>query len=255
MNRSSVVTSVVSTIAAATSIAVISSAFSPANAYTVVRTRAQAGNPSSYLYDVGLNAGDIGRQLDPVTWSVPQNSNNSGLPAELSAKAEIKVENFTSNMLSLAIKLTNTTAANVKASILSFGFAVSPDANGAQLIQDGAETFDAIKVKPTASFPGGFKNIDVCVFAANNCSGGDIKQGLQSGSSDTFTLNIFGKFGSDPRVTLGAFPLKYQTDYGSYEAAGVPEPITMVGSGLALGFGAMFKKESAKRRKKTEVKA
>jgi hypothetical protein len=29
----------------------------------------------------------------------------------------------------------------------------------------------------------------------------------------------------------------------------------MVGSGLALGFGAIFKKESGKKRKKAEVKA
>lgn len=252
----SVMTPFLSTVAAAASIAVISTAFSPANAYSVIRTRAQAGNPSSYLYDVGLNAGDIGRQLDPVTWSVAQNSKKSGLPVELSAKAEIKVENFTSNMLSLAIKLTNTTAANFQASIVSFGFGVSPDANGAQLIQDGARTYDAVKINPKSSFPGGFKNIDVCVFSANTCHGGDIKQGLQSGGNfDTFTLNIFGNFGSDPRVTLSAFPLKYQTEQGSYEAAGVPEPITMVGSGLALGFGAIFKKESGKKRKKTEVKA
>lgn len=252
----SVATSFLSTVAATASIAVISSAFSPANAYSVIRTNAQAGNPSSFLYDVGLNAGDIGRQLDPVTWSIAKNSNNSGLPVELSAKAEIKVENFTSKMLSLAIKLTNTTVASFRSSIVSFGFGVSPDANGAQLIQDANQTYDAVRVKPTSNFPGGFKNIDVCVFGGNTCNGGDIKKGLQSGGqSDTFMLNIFGNFGSDPSVTLSAFPIKFQTEQDSYEAAGVPEPLTVVGSGLALGFGALFKKESAKKRKKAEVKA
>lgn len=252
--RSTIVTSLFSTVAAA-SIAVISSGFSPANAYSVIRSNAQAGNPSSFLYDVGLNAGDIGRQLDPVTWSVAKNSNNSGLPVELSAKAEIKLQNFTSNMLSLAIKLTNTTTANFRSSIVSFGFGVSPNANGAQLIQDSEQTYDAVRVKPTGNFPGGFKNIDVCVFGGNTCNGGDIKQGLQSGGqSDTFTLNIFGNFGSDPSVTLSAFPIKFQTEQSSYEAAGVPEPITVVGSGLALGFGALFTKQS-KKRKKSEVKA
>ena len=127
--RSSTMTSFFPIVMTAASIAVISSAVSPANAYSVIRTNAQAGNPSSYLYDVGLNAGDVGRKLDPVTWSVAQNSNNSGLPVELSAKADITVNSFSSNMLSLAIKLTNTTAANFQSSIVSFGFGVNPDVN------------------------------------------------------------------------------------------------------------------------------
>lgn len=253
--RSSAVTSFFSTVVTAASIAVISSAVTPANAYSVIRTNAQAGNPSSFLYDVGLNAGDVNRTLDPVTWSVPQNSNNSGLPVELSATANITVQSFSSNMLSLAITLTNTTAANFQSSIVSFGFGVSPDVNGAQLLQeDGQTTYDGVRVKSKAGFPGGFKNIDVCVFGGNSCNGGDIKEGLQSGNnSDTFMLNLFGNFGSDPSVTLSAFPIKFQTATGSYEAAGVPEPITVVGSALALGFGTLFSKQLA--RKKAKVKA
>lgn len=254
--RSSTMTSFFPIVVTAATIAVVSSAVSPANAYSVIRTNAEAGNPSSYLYDVGLNAGDVGRKLDPVTWSVPQNSNNSGLPVELSAKADITVNSFSSNMLSLAIKLTNTTAANFQSSIVSFGFGVNPDVNGAQLLQDDQQTYDAVRVKSKAGFPGGFKNIDVCVFGGNTCNGGDINKGLLSGgNSDSFTLNLFGNFGEDPRVTLSAFPIKFQTAAGSYEAAGVPEPITVVGSGLALGFGTLFSKESAKKRKKAKVKA
>lgn len=254
--RTSAATSFFSTVVTAASIAMVSSVFSPANAYSVIRTNAEAGNPSSYLYDVGLNAGDVGRTLDPVTWSVPQNSNNSGLPTELSATANITVKEFSSDMLSLAIKLTNTTAANFQSSIVSFGFAVNPNVIGAQLLQGDQSTYNGVRVKSASGFPGDFKNIDVCVFGANSCNGGNINQGLQSGgNSDTFTLNLFGNFGTDPSVTLGAFPLKFQTAASSYEAAGVPEPITVVGSGLALGFGTLFSKESAKRRKKAKVKA
>ena len=193
--RSSTMTSLFPIIVTAASIAVVSSAVSPANAYSVIRTNAEAGNPSSYLYDVGLHGCDVGRKLDP-------------------------------------------------------------DVNGAQLLQDDQQTYDAVRVKSKAGFPGGFKNIDVCVFGGKTCNGGDIKEGLQSGGNfDSFTLNLFGNFGEDPRVTLSAFPLKFQTAAGSYEAAGVPEPITVVGSGLALGFGTLFSKESAKKRKKAKVKA
>lgn len=35
----------------------------------------------------------------------------------------------------------------------------------------------------------------------------------------------------------------------------VPEPLTILGSGVALGFGAMFKKEHSRRQKKTKTKA
>ncbi|WP_258823483.1 hypothetical protein, partial [Klebsiella pneumoniae] len=79
----------------------------------------------------------------------------------------------------------------------------------------------------------GFKGIDICAFAANNCGGGDIKDGLQAGSSDTIDLRIMGYFSSG--VTIASYPMKFQTSNGSYSVAGVPEPITVVGSGLALG--------------------
>ncbi|NJN85040.1 MAG: cistern family PEP-CTERM protein [Leptolyngbyaceae cyanobacterium SL_7_1] len=82
--------------------------------------------------------------------------------------------------------------------------------------------------------------MDVCIFAANNCSGGRIKQGLQSGgNSDTFTLNLAGNFGSTPSVKLDSFAMKFQTQQGSYEIPGsirieeepepIPEPTALLG--------------------------
>jgi PEP-CTERM motif len=95
---------------------------------------------------------------------------------------------------------------------------------------------------------GGFKQIDVCVFAANNCSGGTINDGIQSrGHLDTFTVDIKGVFGATPKVTLSTFAVKFQTQTGSFEFPGgsttgggggggpsVPEPGSLVLLGAAL---------------------
>lgn len=232
----------------------------PANAYGVVVTDEIAGNPGGRLVEVTLNGGnmdgiyggDVGRTLDPVKWLVPANGSNPSVP--LSAEASIKVEGFTSNLLSLAIKLTNTTTAGFQAAIVGLGLGVDPDATSATVTQ--GTLFDNVTVDPNANFPGGFKNVDVCVYAANNCQGGNVNQGLQSGGNyDTFLLKIAGNFGSTPSVTLSNFALKFQTQDNSYEAAGVPEPITVIGSGLALGFGALFKREISKNRSKEKVKS
>ncbi|HEY9651314.1 MAG TPA: cistern family PEP-CTERM protein [Coleofasciculaceae cyanobacterium] len=247
----------------AASIALASSLFSaPANAYTVNLNGRIAGDPGGALYDVGVDSdNDIGRALDPITWLVPAGTQGDTgiLPYDISAQANITLKNLTSDLLELVITLTNTTVAGPdrQASIVSFGFGVSPDATGVQISQEGNIVFDqAIIQNGQQQFPGGFKRIDVCIYGANNCSGGNVNQGLQIGQSDTFTLKISGKFGTNPSaVTISDFPLKFQTNYGSFEPAGIPEPLTVAGSGLALGIGALLKKQSAKRSSKEVVKS
>lgn len=246
----------------AASIALFSPVFSSsAHAYSVMLNGRTAGNPGGALYDVNVNSTyDIGRQLDPVQWLVPAGTKgDTVLPVDLTARADITIQNLTSNLLELAITLTNTTIASYQSSIVSFGFGVSPDATSVTLVQKGVETqvFNQASIQNgQQQFTGGFKKIDICIYAANGCSGGDVKQGLQSGQFDTFVLKIAGNFGSNPSsVTLSDFPLKFQTAAGSFEPAGVPEPLTVAGSGLALGFGALLKKQAAKKRSKEDVKS
>ena len=243
--KSASVTSFLPAVVAA-GLTIASSAFSPVNAYSVTVTGQKAGNPGGDLVDVSLAGYDEGKTLDPVKWLVPAKGTNSGV--DLTASASIKVEGFTSKLLSLAITLSNTTAVGFQSAILGLGLGVDPNAtvNG--------NLFNDVNVDANGSFPGGFKNVDVCVYAAHNCSSGNVNQGLSSGSSETFLLNISGNFGATPAVTLSNFALKFQTQDGSYEAASVPEPITVVGSGLALGFGALFKRELSKKRNKAKVK-
>jgi len=69
-----------------------------------------------------------------------------------------------------------------------------------------------------------------------------------SGSFDTRDISE-QRF--DPEMQTFGPPIK-DIDKGDFST--VPEPLTILGSGVALGFGAMFKKEHS-RRKKTKTKA
>lgn len=216
-----------------------SASFSPANAYGVTADGA-----------ITLNARDRGRKLDAMHWLVPAGTGT--LPQDLSATAVVTVLDFQANFLDLQFNLKNTTANTFKASILGLGLGIDPDATSVS-ISNGA-TFDSATLLDK-TFPGGFKGIDICAFAANNCQGGKVDDGLLNGESDIFTLRIGNSNGSFANgVTLTSYPIKFQTAYDSYQAAGVPEPITIVGSGLALGFGALLKREASKKTRKTKAK-
>ncbi len=230
----------------------------PASAYGVYLNGGEAGDPIGDLYNVTLHSGDVGRTLDPVHWFVPAGYSNKSkspetTPIDLSANLVIEVKALTETFLTLGLTINNTTQLpsdnpNYKANILSFGFGVNPNATSVQLTQSGNVIFDnaIIQKNEEQTFPGGFKKIDICIYAANNCSGGNVNQGLRAGHSDSFDLKISGVF-TNSKVTLSDFPLKFQTDNGSFQPVGVPEPMTVLGTLMALGFGAIFKKTMARK--------
>ena len=234
-----------------------------AMAYDIGLTGDYAGNPSGPLYKTNLTTADIGKTFN-LSWLVPQSNK---LRTDLTAEAVLDVVGLTAQWLELNVSLTNTTSSIVngkafKAAIVSLGFGVDPNATSAQLTTAG-NVFDTTVVQNSKQqqFPGGFKQIDVCIFATG-CSGGNLNAGLQAGATDSFSLKIFGNFnagGTGPAVSLSDFPIKFQTDDGSYEPPGVPsepeervpEPITLLGSALAMGFAPVLKREAAKRKVKS----
>jgi hypothetical protein len=122
-------------------------------------------------------------------------------------------------------------------------------------IFDNAEVQTVKPGKPgNQQFPGGFKGIDVCLYAANGCNGGKVKDGLQSGNkSDTFKVNITGNFGVNYAANLDSFPIKFQTENGSYELAGKPKPkppkpVPEPGTGVALALVAAGAARALKRK-------
>ncbi|MFO7028987.1 PEP-CTERM sorting domain-containing protein [Limnospira fusiformis CCALA 023] len=254
----------------ATSVAIVSSAFLPAAAFNITRTGDQAGNPEQDLWQVGVTTNDIGSTFQ-VDWFLDRNFDPSGsLSQDLSAFSTFKVDSFTSSYLDLTINISNTTALTqtfTEAGIVSFGFGIDPNATSVELLQSGTNFSGAQVRSAQQTFPGGFKQIDICIFT-QGCNGGSQNSALAAGASDSLRLRIGGDFTSGT-TTIGAnlldFPVKFQTTDGSFELAGagggvgnveqVPEPLTILGTGMALGFGSMFKREHDKKKKKSSLKA
>lgn len=151
----------------------------------------------------------------------------------LSAFANVDIYSATSTQLVLRFAITNDTIVSEagpvsQAALMSIGLDFDPNPTGASLSVSGA-IFDGLTTS-VDTFPNGF-TIDVCAFAANNCQGGDIKDGLlvqdlvgtdndiASPAGDTFRLALT-RSASTAAWNLNTAAVKFQTNMGSYEFAG-----------------------------------
>lgn len=181
----------------------------------------------------------------------------------LSAFANVSVYNATATQLVLNFALTNDTAVSeagplTQASLMSLGLDFDLNPTGANLSVSGS-IFDGITTS-ISNFPGDY-TVDVCVFAANNCQGGHIKDGLLvqdlvgtdkdilSPAGDTYRL-ILSRSSSTNAWNLNTAAVKFQTDLGSFEFAGcttenqcttsttrLPEPGSLaLVAGVAIAF-------------------
>lgn len=262
MNKSSFLPAVL----AGMGVALAASSFTPAHAFSISQTGGMAGNPSQPLWQIGITNSDVGDTFK-VDWSVPD-------PA-LSAFANFNVVSLNGTSLVLDVFIKNTTnlatSGLQNAGLTSFGFGVLGGGNNNATISNdaaGGTTWSVGDgVGAPLNFPGGFSGIDICVFG-QGCAGGSQPSALAAGTQDSFRLNIglkSGNFNSNGEVTLAFFPAKFQTSLDSYQPAGqfnagvnrvdAPEPFTILGTGAALGFSAMFQRERNKRQRKAEVKA
>ncbi len=193
-----------------------------------------------------LTSADVGQSFT-VDWNLAAgaiSSSSTGsqtLTSPLNAIGTFTVQSLSSTTLDLAATIDNTTALNsslTQAYLMSLGISTSPSAT-TTLFKAG-NVFTQADTPSTGNFPGGFKNIDACVYASGNtCNGTAINNGLSAGSSDSFVLALSGTFGNSPSITLSDFAVKFQTNEGSYEFGGnslseTPEPGTLVLFGTAL---------------------
>lgn len=201
---------------------------------------------------IAITGADVGKSF-AVDWS--KEIGNCRQLADLTATSTWNVLGLNANKLTLSISMTNTTATAwwglFKAAITSFGVGSSPNATGAYGANGEGDVFDAAGhgFGAQQSFPGGFKQIDACFSSGNGCHGGSFWSGLQTGVTDTLMVVLAGNF-SGGLVTLGLFPLKFKTTFGSYSVAGVvsavPLPATLPLLAAAIGGLGLIRRRHAR---------
>ncbi len=208
-----------------------------------------------------LTSADVGTSFT-VDWYLPPGTyeeNNNGttgtntLTLPLSALGTFTVDSLSSRSLVLSATIDNTTVLTsglTQSYLMSVGISSNPTGNAS--IKKGGSVFNAVRPGhgKNETFPGGFKNINACIFdSGGGCAGQDINDGLGAGSSDSFDLALSGSFGNTPSITLSDFAVKFQTNEGSYEFGGnalseTPEPGTLAlfGTALLLAVGTFLRR-------------
>ena len=172
-------------------------------------------------FSVDVTSADVNRTFQ-IDWNYASNTLSAGGPtAPLSSVGLFTIDSFSSSDLVMSATIDNTTRLTsglTQAYLMSIGIATAPITTGTML--SGGSVFNSVTTGsgPRETYPGGFKDVNVCLFnAAGGCSGASIYDGLAAGASDSFTVALAGDFGNSPSVTLSDFAVKFQTNEGSYE--------------------------------------
>ena len=184
-----------------------------ASAYIIstTTTGSSGGNPSQPTYQTTIAtpkiaANDPGTTSFTIKWKLPAGTATSGGTPnpDLTAEALFDVTTFNGSTLAFDITIKNTTVlppGNFNTNVLSFGFNIDPNATGVTVNDVAGSSLAATTWEGALAqtFPA-FQTIDVCVWAANGCTGGNVNLGLAAGATDKLTLNLSASF-IDPKFS------------------------------------------------------
>lgn len=136
--------------------------------------------------------------------------------AHLTGNGSISVSGFNSNLLTVTVTLTNTSAIGGQGGdrLTAFGFGIDPNATSIGF-SDGSDGGMVDAGAAQGSLASNVAGIEVCAWGGNNCNGGGNGGILGQGGSDTFQVLLGGTWGSS--VTIDPIGFKYQTGAGSFE--------------------------------------
>lgn len=218
---------------------------SSASALQITQTGSVAGSPSAPTYQVSIAAADVGQSFS-LAWSLAAPSGGF----DLDASATFLIESFSASNVQLAVSISNDTVippSGGNAGIASLGIGVSPDAAPSLLTAGNVFSNVGTGSGPQQTYPGGFKQIDLCLFS-QNCSGGGQGTLLAAGDSDSLRVSLAGDF-SGGQAILSDFALKWQTSFGSFEVPGGPSrPIPEPTAALVFGAGILIVRRAVRRR-------
>lgn len=226
---------------------VVAASTSSVSAFTI------SGNTIS-----NINSGDI-NEMFTVTFD----QGTGEISSDLSAQAQFTVTDWEVEdiggvdytVATFSVRVRNTSASNSR--IYRLGFDTNSN------IDESESTFtDNNNQDQRFNLSSSGSGAEVCLYSNGNCSGGS--NGVTQGQTGDYTVRLALENSSGGfELDLNNFYVGYEssrgtggtgTNYQTVMASSVdaPEPLTLLGTGMAAGFGAIFRREQQKKRKQKE---
>jgi hypothetical protein len=194
---------------------------------------------SALLFSGGANAVTISSG-GTETFTFGWNDTIDG--ATINASVTFTLESMTADTAVFEVRATNNSSGPGANRLVSFGIdTITPELTGASVTDQLTGTL-AWTAGINSNMSGGFNQIDLCVWAGQNCTGGS-NSGLREGRTDTFQLTLTGPFTAGSITFAEPYIGRFQSvgvaeesyTLGRPPGGSVPEPgpLALLGVGLA----------------------